>query len=165
MHVNFSNEGHPAELLESFSVSTTLPVGKLLPGVNLTRTPKNTICSPPTTSHLSQGCHWEIQSQSQEPCKICEILCGMLSKLESSETELSGLTLTQNTAFYSLSLVSLSDVWPIGVKRNPWDTQVVIKQVFNNQLLFSKRSNLNILVELCFWSRDVLGLLSVQSEQ
>lgn len=87
MHVNCGNEGHPKEQLESFSVSKTLPVGKLLPGVNLTRTQKNTICSPTATSHLSQDRHWEIQSQSPEPCKICEILWGPLSKLRSSETE------------------------------------------------------------------------------
>lgn len=62
MHVNCDNEGHLEEQLESLSEFTVLPVGKSLPGVNLTRISKNTICSPPTTSHLFQACHWEIQS-------------------------------------------------------------------------------------------------------
>lgn len=61
MHVNCGNEGHLEEQLESSSASTTLPVGKFLPGVNLTRTPQNTIWSPPTTLHLMQGCCWDIQ--------------------------------------------------------------------------------------------------------
>lgn len=45
--------------LESFSVFPTLPVRKWPPGVFLTRTSINTICCPPTPSHLSQACRCE----------------------------------------------------------------------------------------------------------
>lgn len=83
MHVNCGNKGHPEEQLEYFSVSITLPVGKLLPGINITRTPKNTICSLPTSSHLSRGCHWVIQSQIPQPCKTNDIICGPLCSLGS----------------------------------------------------------------------------------
>lgn len=87
MHVNCDNEGQPEEQLELLSEFTVLPVGKSLPSVNLTRILKNTICSPPTTSHLFQACHWEIQSQSQEPFEICVILWALLSRLASIETK------------------------------------------------------------------------------
>lgn len=53
-HINCGNESHPEEQLESSSVSTTDFVGKLQPGGNLTEPQKNTICSSPTSSHLSQ---------------------------------------------------------------------------------------------------------------
>lgn len=54
-HVNCGNEGHPEEQLESFSVSTTLPVGEFVPGVFLTRTPKTPYASlpPPHTSQAT----------------------------------------------------------------------------------------------------------------
>ena len=65
MHINCDNEGHPEEQLESYFVSSTLSVGKLLPSVCLTRTSENTICSPPTPSHLSLACYWEIQSETK----------------------------------------------------------------------------------------------------
>ena len=38
MHINCGNEGHQEEQLESFSVSTKVLIGRLMPGVGLTRT-------------------------------------------------------------------------------------------------------------------------------
>lgn len=67
MHINCGNEGHPEEQLESSSVSTTYLVGKLLPGGNLTKSQKNTICSSPTVAHLSQRATLRSQSQTTDP--------------------------------------------------------------------------------------------------
>lgn len=67
MRINCGNEGHPEELLESSSVSTTDLVGKLLPVGNLTRPQKNTICSSPTSSPLSQQASLTSQPQAAPP--------------------------------------------------------------------------------------------------
>lgn len=67
MHINCGNEGHPEEQLESSSVSTTYLVGKLLPGGNLTKPQKNTICSSPTVADLSQRATLRSQSQTTDP--------------------------------------------------------------------------------------------------
>jgi len=75
MPVNGAHEGHPEEQLESFSGSTTLPVGKFLPGVNLTRTPKNTICSPPANSHLSQDFRLPLRNAITEPGAVTDMRC------------------------------------------------------------------------------------------
>lgn len=88
MHINCGNEGHSEEQLESFSVSTTLLVGKLLPGVNLTKTRK-TPYVPSTTSHFSQRCCWEIRSQGPEPCRYVrhyKIHCQHEKQIALSET-------------------------------------------------------------------------------
>lgn len=118
MHVNCGNEGHPEEQLESFSVSTTLPIGKLLPGMNLTRTPKNTICSPPTTSHLSQGCHWEIT----EPVAMQNMWDTMRSAVQTKTKWDITFWTKMNSRSCTLLKVSLSDFWPLEGRKTQRNT-------------------------------------------
>lgn len=74
-HVNCGNEGHPEEQLESFSVSTTLPVGKIVPGVFLTRTPKTPYASlpPPHTSLRLPLRKIITEPRAREICEIYSI--------------------------------------------------------------------------------------------